>query len=499
MSVFNIDNDCLYKNFKIKYGNELYYKELLYKSGYLDEQRTSVDQSAIYDYTLLSLPILPIPKSDNLAVIVTTGSFSPLHEGHIEAMNVAKNYVERLGYDVIQGVISLSHDGYVSHKNGGLAKLHIGSRTQIVYEKIKDYDWLTVDRFEGELVSCPINFSTVLERIKLYFNYHTKKNITVFYVFGSDNAAFSYSFVNNDNYHAVCVERTGYDASQAYNDLNYYHNIHFVDNKSLYATYSSTEVRKQVKEDVKEVIDKKLIYFIRTDDVPSAFAEQLKLVVDKYLNRKMEIRLFNSNDLPYDVTNCISMDKYIKGEYSLDVSRIFQLSGYQKKAQGMCSLKENLDEQMRQIPEGSYKLIDDDSVSGYTMKTITTMLADYKIAITDTYCLVSSLLGDDEELYDIIDARDFLLGAYNGGLVVSFLEQINIRVPYMFPFVNLTTRANILPEFQVAFTKELLELNLHFNSLSKTPILKYLCYNNNNEFIKKYLMYINNYLGVKTR
>ncbi len=137
MSLFNIDNDCLYKNFKNKYKNESYYEDLLHKSGFLNEKRTQIDQEAIKDYSLLSLPILNIPDSDDLAIIVTTGSFSPLHEGHIDAMVAAKKYVECLGYNVIQGIISLSHDGYVSYKNNGLAKLHIGSRTQIVYEKIK--------------------------------------------------------------------------------------------------------------------------------------------------------------------------------------------------------------------------------------------------------------------------------------------------------------------------------------------------------------------------
>jgi nicotinic acid mononucleotide adenylyltransferase len=496
MILFNIDNDCLYKNFKNRYQNEIYYQELLYKSGFLDEQRTQIDQEAINDYKLLSLPIRDIPESDSLAVIVTTGSFSPLHEGHIEAMTVAKKYVENLGHKVIQGVISLSHDGYVSYKNGGLAKLHVGNRTQIVYDKIKDIDWITVDRFEGELVSCPINFSTVLQRIKCYFNYHTNKNIKIFYVFGSDNASFSYSFVDNDDYQSICVERSTYDYTKVAADLNSFPNIHFIKNKSIYSGYSSTEVRKAYKPDRDDSQEDHLIYLIRTDDVPLDFAEQLKSIVAKYLNKKVEIKLFDSKDLSYDVSNCISMDKYVKGEYSLDVSRVFQLSGYQNKAQGMCSLKEDLNLQISKIPKGDYKLIDDDSVSGYTMKEITKLLSLHDVNITDTDCLVSSILKKGESLYDIIDARDFLLGSNNGGLVVSLFGKTNIRVPYMFPLVNLTTRANILPEYHVQFTKEILELNQSFSSVQYTPLLKNLCYNDNNEFIKKYLMYINNYLGV---
>lgn len=499
MSLFNIENDCLYKNFKKKYECELSYKDMLNRSGFLDEKRNEIDNAAIYDYNLLSLPILEIPDSDKLAVIVTTGSFSPLHEGHIESMNIAKKYIEKLGYKVIQGVISLSHDSYVNHKNGGIAKLNVSNRTQIVYEKIKDIDWLTVDRFEGEMVSIPINFSTVLERIKLYFNHHTCKEVKIFYVFGSDNADFSYAFVNNKDYFSICVERNNYEYKNVKEDLKEFNNIYFLKNNSVYSSYSSTEVRKTKKSlsEVKlENSPKKLIYFIRTDDVSLKFANDLKLIIEKYLNKKVEVRLFNSENFKYNLNNCISMDKYIKGDHCLDVSRIFQLSGYQNKAKEMCSLKEDINIQMSRIPKGIYKLIDDDSVSGYTMKHVSEMLSKYDIVIKEKDCLISLLLKNNEELYDVIDARDFLLGANNGGLVVSFFGKSNIRVPYIFPLVNLTTRANILPDSQIQFTKELLDINLKYNCKHKTSILKYLCYNDNNVFIKKYLIYINNYLGV---
>lgn len=496
MNLFNIENDCLYKNFKHKYYNKSEYKDLLSKGGYIEENRTDIDNKAIYDYNLISLPILETTETDKLAIIVSTGSFSPLHDGHIESMEMAKKHVEYMGYKVVQGVISLSHDKYVSYKNNGIAKLNVSKRTQIVYEKIKDIDWLTVDRFEGELVNCPINFSTVLERVKLYFEFHSGKKVKIFYVFGSDNVDFSYSFVNNIDYNSICVERSGYDYSSVLEDLKEFKNIHFLKNNSINSKLSSTEIRKRkniIKEKEKE--KENLIYFIRTDDVPILFAEKLKFLVSKYLNKDVEIRLFNSNDLSYDMSNCISMDKYIKGEYNLDLSRVFQLSGYQNKANGMCSLKEDISKQLSKIKKGSYKLIDDDSVSGYTMNKVTEMLSLCGVNVLETGCLVSSLLKDNEVLYDIIDARDFLFGANNGGLVISLFGNERIRVPYVFPFVNLTTRANIRPECQIVFTKELLEVNLSYSFSKDTQILKYLCYNDNKGLIESYLIYIDNYLG----
>ncbi len=159
--MYDIKNDVLYSSLRKLSKNELY------QYGWIDEQRSVVDEQAIQDYRILSLPILNIKSNDKFndisinkkkAIIVTTGSFSPVHDGHIMAMELAKDYVQKLGYEVVQGVISLSHDIYVSVKNGGIAKQHVGKRTQQVYEKIKNIPWITVDRFEGEFVSCPLNF-----------------------------------------------------------------------------------------------------------------------------------------------------------------------------------------------------------------------------------------------------------------------------------------------------------------------------------------------------
>ena len=160
--MFSIHNDPLYKNLYKEFESHEKLNEILQSSGFIQEERTELDTKAINDLNLITVPILDM-KNDNkpLALIVSTGSFSPIHCGHIKMLELAKEYIESLDYNIVQGVISLSHDKYVDIKNNGIAKLDIGIRTNLVYEKIKNYDWLTVDRLEGELVSIPINFSTV--------------------------------------------------------------------------------------------------------------------------------------------------------------------------------------------------------------------------------------------------------------------------------------------------------------------------------------------------
>jgi Cytidylyltransferase. len=135
-----IVNDCLYKNLYNNYKNEDRFLKLLCESGAIEENRTEIDDKAIKDYSLLTLPLLDFVQDNEkeLAIIVSTGSFSPMHKGHVDAMNIAKEYVEnKLGYQVIQGVMSLSHDNYVAFKNNGIAKSNISIRTDKAYEAIK--------------------------------------------------------------------------------------------------------------------------------------------------------------------------------------------------------------------------------------------------------------------------------------------------------------------------------------------------------------------------
>jgi len=493
----DINSDCLYSNFLKYYTGNDNFDYLLNKAGFIHEPRTDQDELAINDMSLLSMPILNIPENaSNLAIIVSTGSFSPIHKGHIDSLEIAKEYIENtLGYKVIQGVISLSHDNYVSFKNKGIAKLHVGIRTHKVYELITNHPWITVDRFEGELVSCPLNFSTIIERIRKYIMFHKNiSNLKVFYVFGSDNAGFARSFVDNDIYEAVCVDRENGDFTEVKEELKDFKNIHFLKNYKESFSYSSTKIRNQEKS-LKISTTNKQIYFIRTDDTDNDLCLLLAELIAKYVSDPVEIRFFNSNDISKKYKKSISLDKYIKGDYNLDISRLFQISCYQKKPKFLTSINKPIYEQINEIPSGDYTLFDDDSTSGFTLSHIKDILTDRKINVINTETLISSLLKSDELLYDVIDARDFDIFNKKGGLVVDVHGHFITRVPYIFPLVNLTTRANIKPEHQVGFSYEILKYHLYNNKNKKLDSdSSYLCYNNIEEFIKTYFNYLENYL-----
>lgn len=459
-----INQDILYKNALAYFDGRDNIPELLMRAGMIKEPRTKEDTDFLNDYSILSMPILNNIGNDN-AIIVSTGSFSPMHEGHVQAMMIAKEYVEKLGYNVIQGVLSLSHDNYVSFKNNGVAKNHITKRTMLAYEKIDSMgqqNWLKVDRMEGEMVSCAINFSTVLKRIYDYVKYHLKiEKLKVFYVFGSDNADFSYAFVNNDIYHSLCIERGGYGYAEHKEALKAFKNIHFLENNSLYKTFSSTEVRKKkISEPMTHVFSKKPIYLIRKNGASDDFCIGLKNIFENYIDSKIEVRLFETTENHREKT--ISLDKFVSGDYNIDTSRLFEISSYQNKANGMTSLSGDLLGQIESIPPGEYTLLDDDSVSGYTIEKIKACLKEKGIYIKDVQMLIDDFLSQDEILYDVVDARDFLVEKTKYGLVV-FKEGEICRTPYLFPEVNLTTRASIIPEFQIPLSKDICLLNKRLN------------------------------------
>ena len=153
----------------------------------------------------------------------------------------------------------------------------------------------------------------------------------------------------------------------------------------------------------------------------------------------------------------ISLDKYYKGDIQLNISRYFEIFGYQKQAKDLIYSTE-YDEEIPfkpltcHLPVDNYILVDDDSVSGYTVHR----LSEEIDTIVETYTLM-------EQVYDdVVDARDFLFGAKYSGLLCKLPNGNVKRIPYIWPYVNLYHRATIHLNKQALFSQLIKEANQEF-------------------------------------
>lgn len=469
--------DKFYKDVYITYNDD----QILQKAGFIFDSLT-IDEMDYYNLQLLSTPFDKLKENlseiSNPIVLLSTGGFYPIHEGHVLMMESAKKELEKNGYNVIGGYLSLSHDDYISKKPYYYSSEY--ERINECREFVKDSKWLMIDPWESLYVRTPINFTNVIERLELYLQKYIDKRIKVAYVFGGDNVEFMYCFEKRGI--AVCINRDG--CSNIFNEMKNKkkENMFFIENNKETSLLSSRNIRKNiVKKDVSyENVGN---YLIRNESILplSSFCEKLNKDIvshyqEEFLNKFIRL-LSNSFDnkifikvinMEYQLKeaynylndqNTINMDSYYRGNYNIDVSRLFNVSSYQDKYIKLVSrTKESINKQISQIKPGDYVLVDDDSVSGSTLNSIRKLLPK-EVKVKDTF-LLSSCIND--KVFDVVDLRDFIIGSINGGLMVKLPDGTKTRCPYVMPYVNLTTRASIHPNKEREFSVSVWKLNKWF-------------------------------------
>ena len=158
--------------------------------------------------------------------------------------------------------------------------------------------------------------------------------------------------------------------------------------------------------------------------------------------------------------NTISLDTYYKGKYNIETSRLFDISDVQKKYINLIGRIgfDSIESQINKIDEGNYILVDDDSATGKTIREVMGLLPE-KINIEQIYLLANIF---NEKIFDIVDFRDFIIGASSGGLVVRLPNKEVARAPYMLPYVSLKSRASIPAIKEMEMSIKIWELNKEF-------------------------------------
>lgn len=440
---------------------DTYGAEEIWDAGYLDVGRY---QEPSDDVWLTTTPVHKI--RDNMqasvgrnAVLLSTGSYAPVHQGHIEIMEKAKRELERRGWNVVGGYLSPSHDSYVGIKNGGSAAMHVGERLHRCGLVTADSDWLMVDPWEGRYIRRDVNFTTVYDRLQAYLNRVIEDAPTVWYVFGGDNAGFAKAFVKHG--HCICVNRPGAEHTylQAKSDINLVGNprVAFVDDAT--SSVSSTEVRNKHIETMYANEPERMTLFVRDLDDEDEFTSRLIWLLHKVLPynvRRVETQ--RQMRLEFD-RPVISLDTLYQSN-NLQISRLFEVADQQVRPTTWVNRPgtPSLATQVRALTPGEYDFVDDDICTGGTVRFARSVLPD-TFTVKHAHSLLHAVWPSVPAGYDVVDARDFLLGAPNGGLVVRDLDGSIVRVPYLLPWVSLRNRANVPPELEVELSKKILELN----------------------------------------
>ena len=396
------------------------------------------------------------PITDNYCLI-TTGCFAPLHQGHIHMMNQAKQWLEAQGHLVDYGSFVLAHQNYINQKHG---RFTLEERQYLAQELIGDDSWLHVDVRANLYYDDDTNFTQIMTEL---FPYCKKQA----YVFGSDRYEFGYIAQTDDRLY-ICVIRDEKDIApveQLYKSLNLPNLVYIVPEQidktsstekvdSVYLPQPSQAQRLAIRDDGLYYLPKSYqsAYEVFKQRLEDAFRLCSPFTQIDWIN--VDDQLAQVPEFPNPV---ISLDKYYKGDIQLNISRYFELFGFQKHAKDLI-LSTEYDEEIPLEPlqlnlkSDNYILVDDDSVSGYTVKRLSQEIN----TIVDTYTLM-------EQVYDdVVDARDFLFGAKYSGLLCKLPNGNVKRQPYVWPQVNLYHRATIHLNKQALFSQLIKDANQEF-------------------------------------
>lgn len=132
-------------------------------------------------------------------VVVTTGAMNPPHRGHTALVHQARARLEALGYDVLAGWISPSHDLYVGPKAMRLRTKCLSSKLRLHLGHLltKDDDFVRVAAWESQSTKTRWpDFPEVVETLQDYVTLFPGASdalgpsgkVRVFYACGTDHA-----------------------------------------------------------------------------------------------------------------------------------------------------------------------------------------------------------------------------------------------------------------------------------------------------------------------
>lgn len=502
------------------YGDE----KSLVQAGFFDDGLAEGAVNALADPRWMTTPLYKIRRPKGKAarplVLFSTGGFAPVHEGHLQMMEAARAKMIREGYDVIGGFLCPAHDSYVLNKGSGAERFPVHVRLENLEKALFASDWLEIDPWMALYAPNDLNFTDVFRRLEGYLKMHvaSSRPIEVAYVFGADNALFARAFLKKGN--CVVVNRPGHQPNFA----------GVSDDKALMSTgrihlaesnvdISSRQIRMGERVFAQMVEAEKILsdghgadartIFIRDDldwalepwrekTTPAALSKAtddfvsdlIRILKTGYADaaflppgQEAEILLVpareqvrwlekNLGNKPFINMDCVTG----AAGYPAHISRLFHLSDRQHFSLGIVHRPDAIDD-LANLPGGEYALVDDDIATGASMRRLEERLPE-RVHIVERISLLKKWFSENfpHKTYNpvnILDMRDFLVGARMGGLVVEGFNGNHGRVPYLAPYVSLHSRSSIPKERENRISAQIFELNARFfKAIGNTLLLR---------------------------
>lgn len=458
---WKLDRDPFYGALARRFGSDFVEEAGFFEDT--DDRDAPLDDTRLL-CTPLGLAAANLEKSSKPpAVILSTGAFCPVHQGHLDLMEVARARVEAEGYSVIGGYLSPGHEEYLRLKLGDEAT---SSSARLVEcgAAISGSSWLMVDPWEALYRRVAVNFTDVVARLEAYLHAHLSKDVSVFYAFGGDNARFTLTFAERG--HAVVVGRPGHEdvyARYRAHDLNRM-NCRILWTESARKA-SSTEIRETEKLSRAARVRRPTRLALRCEDPvvapgSSGAWRDFQKGLSSLLGRWFEVveRSEQKDDTVFDFP-VISLDPLTPGDHTIEISRLYDVGGYTQRGYAPRPGAASFASQVEKIPDGDYVLFDDDVCSGGTVDAVRSLLRE-GTRVVRVKAAVHAKTGN--EWQEVVDSRDFLVGAAKAGLVLSLPDGKLARGIYVQPYVDPSARCSIPPERNLDFSIEVWRLNAKF-------------------------------------
>lgn len=399
------------------------------------------------DATLSDVDLLctPFPKraatGGRPAVLLTTGAFCPVHDGHVAMMDRARAAAERAGFDVLGGYLSPGHAMYLDLKCGKAA-IPTYERLRQCGEVARGSDWLSVDPWEALHRRVSVNYTDVAARLRAYLRKHVDARIEVLYVCGGDNARFAYAFTEEGGCIVVGRPTAENEVEKWRARLGDHPRVIWTDGDHPAASRTMRAAEWKEPPRAKIVLRVEDARAVRTLGLSAATYASFVEILVSLLSEHVDVRTVHLTNVPGAKgttagERVLSLDAMIPTEHTLAISRLFALGGYELLGHVARPGSPPLADQIARIPPGRYVLADDDTMTGGTIAAVRALLPE-NVTIASTHLAVAH--APDE---DVLDARDFLLGADEGGLVVALPNGETARAIYALPFVDPAVRASI--------------------------------------------------------